>query len=108
MTRSVIGVELSHTTKIGPASATYASQASCPGDCPLRKNGCYGESGRVGIHTAKLNKSDDGPIEIAYAEAAAIDKLSGLLDLRVHVDALRMPGLTHTHGRQSSVLPGVS
>jgi hypothetical protein len=85
MTRSVIGVELSHTTKIGPASATYASQASCPDDCPLRKNGCYGESGRVGIHTAKLNKSDDEPIEIAYAEAAAIDKLSGLLDLRVHV-----------------------
>jgi hypothetical protein len=79
------GVEFSRNTKTGPVSATYASQASCPDTCPLLGGGCYGEAGRVGIHTAKLNVHATTSLEVAKAEAAQIDGLSGLMDLRVHV-----------------------
>ena len=81
------GIELSHNKKTGPVSATYAAQPSCPPTCVFLKNGCYGEAGRVGIHTARLNKAakTTDSLEIAKAEATAIDGLTGLLDLRVHV-----------------------
>jgi len=81
------GIELSHNKKTGPVSATYAAQPSCPGDCPFLKNGCYGEAARVGIHTARLNTAaiNSSSMDVAKAEAKAIDGLSGLLDLRVHV-----------------------
>ena len=81
------GVEISHNKKTGPVSATYAAQPSCPPTCPFLGEGCYGESGRVGIHTAKLNKNakDSSSVEVAEAEATAIDGLTGLMDLRVHV-----------------------
>ena len=81
------GVEISHNKKTGPVSATYAAQPSCPPTCPFLGAGCYGESGRVGIHTAKLNKNakDSSSVEVAEAEATAIDGLTGLMDLRVHV-----------------------
>ena len=36
-------------------SATYAPQQTCPQTCPLMKNGCYAEVGRVGLHTHRLN-----------------------------------------------------
>ncbi len=81
------GVEVSHNKKTGPVSATYAAQPSCPPSCPFLGKGCYGESGRVGIHTAKLNKAatNASSLEVAKAEADAIDGLTGLMDLRVHV-----------------------
>jgi len=41
-------------------SATYVSQQSCPDDCPLLGNGCYAETGNVGIHTNRLNRQVDG------------------------------------------------
>ena len=82
---SVVVKEISQNTKVGPSSATYASQRSCPSGCPLRDSGCYGEGGNVGFTTRRLNKSEDNPIEIAKAEADGIDKLTGLLDLRLHV-----------------------
>jgi len=83
------GVEISHNKKTGPVSGTYAAQRSCPPTCPFLTEGCYGESGRVGIHTAKLNKHAESvnadSMDIAKAEADAIDGLTGLMDLRVHV-----------------------
>lgn len=81
------GIEISHNKKTGPVSATYAAQPSCPPTCVFLGNGCYGESGRVGIQTAKLNKAakNTDSLEIAETEAAAIDGLTGLMDLRVHV-----------------------
>jgi len=82
---ATISVGVSHNTKTGPVSATYASQESCPDSCPFLGSGCYGESGRVGIHTARINKSPLGALAVAKEEAAAIDEMSGLLDLRVHV-----------------------
>jgi len=85
MTVSAIGVPVSRNGKIGPASATYASQATCPKSCPFLSSGCYGESWRVGITTSRLNKSNDTALKAAHVEAAAIDNLPGLLDLRLHV-----------------------
>ena len=81
------GIELSKNKKIGPSSATYAAQSSCPKDCPLRNNGCYGEAGRVGITTRRLNDAaqESTALEVANEEARQIDSLSGLMDLRLHV-----------------------
>ena len=66
------GVELSRNTKTGPVSATYASQKSCPATCPMLGGGCYGESGRVGIHTARLNVPIASSLEVANAEAEIV------------------------------------
>jgi hypothetical protein len=83
-------VELSSNAKIGPCHATYVTQASCP-DCAFKEKGCYAEAGHVGIITRKLNNNArDTPgltaRDIAEAEADAItQKLSGSLDLRIHV-----------------------
>jgi hypothetical protein len=80
-----ITVEVSRNKKLGPCSATYASQVGCPATCKLRNNGCYAESARTGIHTSRLNKSSATASETAQAEADGIDSLSGLMDLRLHV-----------------------
>lgn len=85
---SALAVDVSSNAKIGPASATYVSQSSCPTSCPLRGAGCYAESGPMAIHTRRLNKANPtaSPVEVARAEAAAIEeKISGRLDLRLHV-----------------------
>jgi len=84
-----IFVRLSSNKKIGDAAATYVStKASCP-KCPLQGRGCYAESGRVGIHTAKLNAEAEGVsrLQAAKAEARAIDQgaVLGGLPLRLHV-----------------------
>ena len=81
------GVEISENKKIGPVSATYVSQESCPPECPFMGKGCFAEGGIMGIHTSRLNGSARGetPEEFATMEAAAIDELSGRFDLRVHV-----------------------
>lgn len=88
-TRAVaFAVEASDNAKTGLVHATYASQNSCPSSCPLRGNGCYAEHGPMGIWTSKVKNAgpDATPIEVAQAEAIAIDKtLSGRLDLRLHV-----------------------
>lgn len=74
--------------KLGIASATYASQRSCPSSCPLRGQGCYAEQGPLGIHTRRLNASDPSadPDTIAHVEAEKIREIvSGRYDLRLHV-----------------------
>jgi hypothetical protein len=83
---SVRAVETSENAKLGPVSATYASQASCPSDCPFRKSGCYAEYGPLGIITHRLNSNEtNDPRQIAREEAKAIDQLSGRNHLRLHV-----------------------
>ena len=81
----IISTEISHNRKTGPVSATYAAQTTCPSTCPLRKNGCYAESKRTGLHTYRINKTTASALTLAKREADGIDKLSGLMDLRVHV-----------------------
>ena len=86
MTKSATAVELSRNSKIGDASATYASQATCPSTCPFKNSGCYAESGMVGIHTHRLNRSVmTDPLQIAQCEADEIRKLTGRFPLRLHV-----------------------
>lgn len=79
-----VAVETSENAKLGPVSATYVGQASCPKGCPLLGNGCYAENGPLGAITRRLN--DDGdPLALAREEAAAIDRLTGDRLLRLHV-----------------------
>lgn len=80
-------IELTANRKVGLVSVTMAAQASCPTSCPFLKAGCYAESGPQGIHTARLNKAaiQATPEDIARAEAAEIDKLTGTRPLRLHV-----------------------
>jgi hypothetical protein len=83
---AALAVENSANAKLGPCSATYASQASCPRSCPWRGNGCYAEHGRVAYQTRRLNRSAArGALRIAQAEARAIDRLTGDRLLRLHV-----------------------
>jgi hypothetical protein len=92
MTQYVIAVEKSANAKTGPVSATYVAQASCPGSCPfLDGGGCYGESGMVGIHSARLNKLAGGrkakidPRVIARQVAQALARLTGTRPTRLNV-----------------------
>lgn len=79
-------VESSVNIKVGPSSATWVSQHSCPNTCPLKGKGCYAESGRAAFVTRRLNASTESDqIEIAQAEAAGIRSLSGRNPLRLHV-----------------------
>jgi hypothetical protein len=83
-------IEASENAKIGLSHATMASQVSCPPTCPLLNAGCYAENGNMGIHTRQLNVLAEmrqaTPLDVARAEADEIeDKLSGRLDLRLHV-----------------------
>lgn len=70
---------LSANAKLGDAATTYAAQASCPSACVFRDGGgCYAESGQVGkFVTDPLNRAagDPTPVEVANAEAEAIDAL---------------------------------
>ncbi len=88
----ITAVKLSHIPKVGAASATYAPQQSCPSDCAFMGSGCYAEGGNARFTTNRVNSgtSDTAtPLQIAKAEAAAIDNLWGArvpgLDLRLHV-----------------------
>jgi hypothetical protein len=65
--------------KIGHAGTTYAAQGSCPTSCRFRDGGgCYAEAGTIGqFVTRPLNAAaeDASALEIALAEARAIDEL---------------------------------
>lgn len=83
---SVIVVEKSQNSKVGEASATYASQATCPDTCPFQGAGCYAESGPCGLILKRLNASEiKDPNELAKMEAEGIKNLSGNRQLRLHV-----------------------
>ncbi len=83
---AVTAVEVSANAKLGPVSATYVSQRACPRDCPFLGGGCYAEWGHVGVQARRLNRSTvTSPLALAREEGAAIDRLSGANDLRLHV-----------------------
>jgi len=70
-------------------AATYVSQASCSKKCPFLENGCYGESGNMGIHTRRLNVATATKLELAETEADMIAAATSTLieeqPLRLHV-----------------------
>jgi len=94
----VSAIEVSRNGKIGPMSATSASQLSCPGSqagdpfrCPFLEAGCFAEGNMQGMHTRVLNSLI--PVvaawataeDVATAEALALDGLTGKRPCRVHV-----------------------
>lgn len=84
--KAATAVENSENSKLGNCSATYVSQASCPASCPLLRNGCYAETGHVGIITARLGRSGlGGAVLLAREHAREIDRLSGARMLRLNV-----------------------
>lgn len=91
MPSPVTFVQVSQNAKIGLSSATYASQVTCPSSCPFRGNGCYAESGHVGIVTHRLNKcavSEGYSAEdVTLMEADLVRKYArkNALPLRLHV-----------------------
>lgn len=72
--------------KIGFAATTYASQASCPDDCMFRNAGCYAEGGWVARHATSKLEPDGYAIDVAIAEAAAIDRMDVVpgMPMRLH------------------------
>ena len=83
---AVIVKETTENRKLGPVSATYASQWTCPRTCPWLHAGCYAESGPAGYVTHRLNGSNTrNALTIARQEARLIDGLTGDRHLRLHV-----------------------
>lgn len=82
---SAFSVPKTANQKTGAVAVTYRSQESCPTDCPLRGSGCYAETGPVGIHTRRLNRSGASVPEIAREHAAAIDALPADRALRIDI-----------------------
>jgi hypothetical protein len=65
----VVTESSSSNLKLGDCSATYASQHSCPTDCPFLGCGCYAEYGPLGWHTERLNQAPAfSPIALARQE----------------------------------------
>lgn len=82
----VRAVQWSENAKVGRASVTYATQATCI-DCPLKGNGCYAENGPLGFLTRRMNREAEGATtyDLAKAEADAIDGLKAQgQGLRIH------------------------
>lgn len=94
ITRTGRGVALARepyvdtSKKLGPvATTTTPAEQSCPHDCALWEK-CYF---RKGLHLGRVNRTLEAasagatPLEVARAEARAIDGLSGRAPLRLHV-----------------------
>lgn len=81
-----VAIETSDNRKLGPVSATYASQESCPSSCPWIGKGCYAEHCPLSFTTRRLNRSAvRDAVRIAESEARAIDGLTGDRLLRLHI-----------------------
>lgn len=90
-TDSVVGAERTENRKltvnpdVNRVAVTYSAQSTCPTVCPLRDNGCYAESGPLGIITRRLNRSDSDILSVATDHANVIDSLSGTVPLRLNI-----------------------
>lgn len=80
-------VEVTDNAKLGPVSATYVAQASCPHDCPFLGSGCYGEYGPLSWQWKRIGETAKGlsPLELAETEANLVSQMSGAFPLRLHV-----------------------
>lgn len=85
MATGVLVMKQTANRKLGPIAVTHVAQTSCPTTCPFLNKGCYTETGPQGVTTARLNKSTETALELAAAEAEAIDMLPADRPLRVHV-----------------------
>ena len=53
-------VRISANSKLGPIPAAYVSEETCPDVCPLKKAGCYADSGNVALHWRKVSSGQTG------------------------------------------------
>lgn len=96
MSRGAIYVEGSKNSKISggeKVDSTYSAIATtCPSTCKLKGEGCYASTGYVGLVNMRMERRVRGgsAVDVAKAEAAAIDKSYGGGDvpagraLRIH------------------------
>ncbi|MCR4338261.1 MAG: hypothetical protein NUW01_00080 [Gemmatimonadaceae bacterium] len=85
---AVFAKEVTEGIKLGPVSATYVAQVTCPATCAFKGAGCYAEHGPLAMVTTKrLNRRALAltALDVAHQEAEAIDRLTGSRDLRLHV-----------------------
>lgn len=52
--------KVSTNVKTGPMPVSTTEKASCPKNCSLRSNGCYAESGPLGIHWSSVSTGKRG------------------------------------------------
>lgn len=53
-------VRISQNAKLGPIPAAYVSEDTCPDICPLKKSGCYADSGNVALHWRRVSSGQTG------------------------------------------------
>jgi len=51
---------VSSNSKTGPIPVTTSSKSTCPPDCPLKGNGCYAETGPLGMHWHQVSIGNRG------------------------------------------------
>jgi hypothetical protein len=78
--------------KTGPIPTAYVARESCPSSCPLLGNGCYAETGNIGLHWGKMKgvprakfclivAEKLGPRQLwRYAVAGDLPGFGGLID----------------------------
>lgn len=83
----VLAVARSNNAKLGKAAVTIVARQSCPDSCAFKEKGCYAEhdNNRIAWDRITAGALDKGPLELAAAEADAIDRLPADRDLRLHV-----------------------
>lgn len=82
----VAAVADSKNVKLGRAALTVVARQSCPA-CPFQGQGCYAEhdNNRIWWDRLTAGAPTATPLELARAEAIAIDRLPADRDLRLHV-----------------------
>lgn len=60
ITHWVAFTRISRNAKTGPIPVTTTSAETCPDACPLKKNGCYADSGPLGLFWRKVTERKAG------------------------------------------------
>jgi hypothetical protein len=57
---SVLFTKKSCNSKVGPIPVSTTSAETCPDACPLKRNGCYADTGPLGMIWSALSKANPG------------------------------------------------
>lgn len=61
----------SDNAKTGPIPVSVTTRAACPTDCAFRGNGCYAETGPLGLHWNAVSRGDRGMGWEMFCDAVA-------------------------------------